>query len=158
MNDGMREKNFEDDIERWLCEHGGYAKGDPIMDYKFQDLPMSDWLLEHSWEYGIIFRFPVQNYPNRTVMDKSYKTGESKKLSIYRYVGQANAAAMHTLGFCMEEYIEYLMAHPHIGIYENGELRYEIIRQTIGANTGSVTVTFPSPSVILASPMPRGVA
>ena len=118
-----------------------YLKGDPIMDYKFQDLAMSDWLLEHSWEYGIIFRFPVQNYPNRTVMDKSYKTGESKKLSIYRYVGQANAAAMHTLGFCMEEYIEYLMAHPHIGIYENGELRYEIIRQTIGANTGSVTVT-----------------
>ena len=29
MNDGMLEKNFEDDIERWLCEHGGYAKGDP---------------------------------------------------------------------------------------------------------------------------------
>ena len=118
-----------------------YLKGDPIMDYKFQDLPMSDWLLEHSWEYGIIFRFPVQNYPNRTVVDKSYKTGESKKLSIYRYVGKANAAAMHVLGFCMEEYIEYLMAHPHIGIYENGELRYEITRQQIGYNLGSVNVT-----------------
>ena len=118
-----------------------YLKGDPIMDYKFQDLPMSDWLLEHSWEYGIIFRFPVQNYPNHTVTDKSYKTGESKKLSIYRYVGKANAAAMHILNFCMEEYIEYLMAHPHIGIYENGVLRYEIIRQQIGYNLGSVTVT-----------------
>ena len=117
-----------------------YLSGDPIMDYKFQSLPMSDWLLEHSWEYGIIFRFPVQGYPNNTVTDKSYKTGESKKLSIYRYVGKANAAVMHIMDFCMEEYIEYLMAHPHIGVFEDGELRYEITRQEIGYKTGSVSV------------------
>lgn len=121
-----------------------YLSGDPIMDYKFQDLEMSDWLLEHSWEYGIIFRFPVQGYPNKTVTDKSYKTGESKKLSIYRYVGKANAAVMHIMNFCMEEYIEYLVEHPHIAVYEDGELRYEIIRQEIGYNTGSVAITINS--------------
>ena len=121
-----------------------YLKDSPIMDYKFQDLEMSDWLLEHSWEYGIIFRFPVQGYPNKTVSDKSYKTGESKKLSIYRYVGEANAAVMHIMNFCMEEYIEYLMAHPHIAVYQDGELRYEIVRQEIGYNTGSVTITINS--------------
>ena len=118
-----------------------YLKGDPIMDYKFQDLPMSDWLLEHSWEYGIIFRFPVQNYPNHTVTDKSYKTGESKKLSIYRYVGKANAAVMHIMDFCMEEYIEYLMQHPHIAVYENGKLRYEITRTPGGDTYADVTVS-----------------
>ena len=109
---------------------GRYAKGDPIMDKKFHELPQSDWMLEHSWEYGIIFRFPVQGYPNDTVTDKSYKTGQSSKLSIYRYVGVPNAAVMHIMNFCMEEYIEYLIAHPHIAVYKDGELKYEIIRVT----------------------------
>ena len=108
---------------------GRYAKGDDIMNKKFHELPQSDWMLEHSWEYGIIFRFPVQNYPNSTVIDKSYKTGQSSKLSIYRYVGKPNAAVMHIMNFCMEEYIEYLMAHPHIAVYKDGQLKYEIIRQ-----------------------------
>lgn len=108
---------------------GRYAKGDDIMNKKFHELPQSDWMVEHSWEYGIIFRFPVQGYPNSTVSDKSYKTGQSSKLSIYRYVGKANAAVMHIMNFCMEEYIEYLMAHPHIGIYYNGQMVYEIVRQ-----------------------------
>ena len=107
---------------------GRYAKGDEIMNHKFHELPQSDWLLEHSWEYGIIFRFPVQGYPNGTVTDKAYKTGQSAKLSIYRYVGKANAAVMHIMNFCMEEYVEYLIAHPHIAVYEDGELKYEIIR------------------------------
>ncbi len=107
---------------------GRYAKGDPIMDKKFHELPQSDWMVEHSWEYGIIFRFPVQGYPNAAVTDKSYKTGQNSKLSIYRYVGVPNAAVMHIKNFCMEEYIEYLIAHPHIAVYQNGELKYEIVR------------------------------
>ncbi len=109
---------------------GRYAKGDPIMDKKFHELPQSDWMVEHSWEYGIIFRFPVQGYPNATVTDKSYKTGQSSKLSIYRYVGVPNAAVMHIMNFCMEDYIEYLIAHPHIAVYQDGALKYEIVRVT----------------------------
>ena len=50
-------------------------------------------------------------------------------MSIYRYVGKPNAAVMHIMNFCMEEYIEYLMAHPHIAVYKDGQLKYEIIRQ-----------------------------
>ena len=118
---------------------GRYAKGDPIMDKKFHELPQSDWLLEHSWEYGIIFRFPVQGYPNNTVTDKAYKTGQSSKLSIYRYVGKPHAAVMHIMNFCMEEYIEYLMAHPHIAVYQDGQLKYEIFRQD-GYTSGDFTV------------------
>jgi D-alanyl-D-alanine carboxypeptidase len=106
-----------------------YRKDDPdFMKQKCQEMPLSDWLVEHSWEYGIIFRFPVQGYPNATVTDKSYKTGQSSKLSIYRYVGVPNAAVMHIMNFCMEDYIEYLIAHPHIAVYKDGELKYEIVR------------------------------
>ena len=119
-----------------------YKEGDKeFMDYKFQNMEMSDWLLAHSWEYGIIFRFPVQGYPNNTVTDKSYKTGESKMLSIYRYVGKANAAVMHAMNFCMEEYIEYLIRHPHIALYENGVLKYEIVRTEATNPYGSAKVS-----------------
>ncbi len=107
---------------------------------KFDTTPHSDWLVENSWKYGIVFRFPVYGYPNDTVTDKSFKTGESKKLRIYRYVGEANAAAMHTMDFCMEEYIEYLILHPHIEVYEDGVKRYEILRVEGGTTGDDVTV------------------
>ncbi len=116
-----------------------YLKGDDIMNKKFHELPQSDWMVEHSWEYGIILRFPVQGYPNSTVTDKSYKTGQSTKLDIYRYVGKANAAVMHIMNFCMEEYIEYLIQHPHIAVYQDGQLKYEIVR-TEGYYGGDATV------------------
>lgn len=118
-----------------------YLRGDAeFNDAKFQATPHSDWLLENSWKYGFVFRFPVEGYPNATVADKSYKTGESKKLSVYRYVGQINAAVMHEMDFCMEEYIEYLMDHPHIALYEEGVMKYEIVRMNIGNTSGDVTV------------------
>ncbi|MBR2054637.1 MAG: D-alanyl-D-alanine carboxypeptidase family protein [Clostridia bacterium] len=106
-----------------------YKRGDAEFNApKFFETPHSDWMVENSWKYGFVFRFPVNEYPNETVGDKSFKTGESKKLMIYRYVGEGHAAAMKQLDMCMEEYVEYLMAHPHIAVYENGKLKYEITR------------------------------
>lgn len=104
---------------------------------KFFETPHSDWLVENSWEYGFVFRFPVEGYPNKTMVDKSYKTGVTSKLMIYRYVGEGHAAAMHVLGMCMEEYVEYLMAHPHIAVYENGTLKYEITRKNANTQNGA---------------------
>ena len=119
-----------------------YKKDDKeFMDKKFKDMEQSDWLVEHSWEYGIIFRFPVQGYPNGTLTDKAWKTGESKHLSIYRYVGKANAAVMHIMDFCMEEYIEYLVKHPHIAVYQDGVLKYEVTWTADTNPNGDVTVT-----------------
>lgn len=119
-----------------------YKQGDKeFMDNKFQNMEMSDWLLAHSWEYGIVFRFPVQGYPNGTVTDKSYVTGESKKLSIYRYVGKAHAEIMHNMNFCLEEYVDYLRKHPHIAVYEDGELKYEIVRTEDPYNNATVSVS-----------------
>lgn len=102
---------------------------------KFNTTEHSDWLVKNSWKYGYIFRFPMQGYPNATVTDKSYKTGSHLKLMIYRYVGQGHAAVMHALDLCQEEYIEYLMQHPHIALYEDGQLKYEIVR--VNANYAS---------------------
>jgi len=56
-------------------------------------------------------------------------------LNIYRYVGKPHAVAMKILGYCLEEYVEFLMDHPHISIYENGELRYEIVRINVNSQT-----------------------
>ncbi len=99
------------------------------------------WLFENSWKYGYVFRFPVQNFPYPNTVDKSYKTGISMEMKVYRYVGVANAAAMHALDLCLEEYVEYLMQHPHIAVYEDGELKYEIYR--VSGGYADTTVQIP---------------
>ena len=66
----------------------------------------------------------------------------SVKLRAYRYVGVGNAAVMRALDLCLEEYIEYLAEHPHIAVFEDGNLRYEIVRQYVGdADPFNVTLT-----------------
>ena len=58
-------------------------------------------------------------------------------------MGIENAAVMHLKNFCMEEYIEYLIAHPHIAVYRDGALKYEIVRQEGGTTAEDVTVSVP---------------
>ena len=65
-------------------------------------------------------------------MDKSFKPGFSAALNLYRSVGKVNAAVMHYFDFCLEEYIEYLQEHPHIAVFEDNVLKYEIYRQYVG--------------------------
>ncbi len=109
---------------------------------KFTETEHFSWLWNHSWEYGFVFRFPVSGYPTATNADKSWKTGEKKNLMIFRYVGEAAAAVMHQKDLCLEEFIEYVAAHPHLAVYQNGELKYEIYRM---ADTGgSVNVKVPA--------------
>ncbi len=107
---------------------------------KFVESEHLNWLMDHSWEYGIVFRFPIEGYPNNTVTDKSWKTGESKKLMIFRYVGKAAAAVMEQKDMCLEEFVEYMIAHPHIAVYQDGTLKYEIIRYEGGNTTADMSV------------------
>ena len=110
-----------------------YKSGDAsVNDQAFSTSAQGVWLAENSWRYGLIFRFPLTDFPLPYTADKSYKTGISTEMNVYRYVGKGNAAAMHTLDLCLEEYIEYLMEHPHIAVFEDGVLRYEIYRQNVG--------------------------
>ena len=110
-----------------------YKRGDAAVNgTNYVDTPEGQWLSENCWKYGLIFRFPKTDYPVKGTADKSYKTGVSVSLRAYRYVGKGNAAVMHTLDLCLEEYIEYLQEHPHIAVFEDGILRYEIVRQYVG--------------------------
>ena len=97
-------------------------------DVKFQQSEYGRWFTENSWKYGAVFRFPTLDFPDSSWEDKSYKTGVSVTLNLYRYVGKAHAAAMRVLDYCLEEYVEFLIDHPHICIYKDGALQYEIFR------------------------------
>lgn len=113
---------------------------------KFQaESEQGAWLTENCWKYGIIFRFPTKDFPNADWQDKTYKTGVSARLNLYRYVGKAHAAAMRVLDMCLEEYVEFLIAHPHICIYENGALKYEIVR--IGGADEMTSYQLPLPNM-----------
>ena len=118
-----------------------YKKGDAEVNKStYVNTAEGQWMSENCWKYGLVFRFPKTDYPVKGTADKSYKTGVSVSLRAYRYVGRGNAAVMHTLDLCLEEYIEYLQEHPHIAVFEDGALRYEIIRQYVGDEASSFQI------------------
>lgn len=57
------------------------------------------WLNENAQDYGFVMRYPK---------DKEDVTKISYEPWHYRYVGVKHAKAMKELGYCLEEYIEYL--------------------------------------------------
>lgn len=74
-----------------------------IVDYDYQlldegqeDTPTQKWLMENSWKYGFILR-----YPN----NKSEITGIIYEPWHYRYVGKTAAAEIYEMGVCLEEYL-----------------------------------------------------
>lgn len=115
---------------------------------KFQaDSAQGAWLTENCWRYGIAFRFPAKDFPNSNWEDKSYKTGVSSNLNLYRYVGKAHSAAMKVMGLCLEEYIEFLIDHPHVCIYEDDALVYEVVRIKGADEMTSFQLPVPNPAV-----------
>ncbi len=108
----------------------------------FQTTDQAKWMNEHAAEYGFIFRFPVQGYPDASTVDKSYITGINlKDMDVYRYVGIPHAMTMKALGMCLEEYIDYLIAHPHIAVYQDGVMKYEIYRVPGGNEDATISLT-----------------
>lgn len=69
-----------------------------LLNEKQATMPAQIWLMEHSWEYGFILRYPS---------DKSEVTGIIYEPWHYRWVGRDNAKAIHESGLCLEEYLEY---------------------------------------------------
>ena len=115
-------------------------------DKEFSNTPLHEtqqgrWLYDNCWKYGLVFRFPVQGFPYADTVDKSYITGIDMNMKVYRYAGIANATAMHAGGFCLEEYAQYLIDHPHIAVFEDGALRCEIYR--LDDPYGDAMVTIP---------------
>ena len=62
-------------------------------------MPTQIWLMENSWRYGFILR-----YPDGT----SEQTGIIYEPWHYRYVGKEIAAEIFELDVCLEEYLENL--------------------------------------------------
>ena len=67
------------------------------LDESQEDTAVQKWLMEHSWQYGFILR-----YPN----DKSEVTGIIYEPWHYRYVGREAAREIHEQGVCLEEYLD----------------------------------------------------
>lgn len=123
-----------------------YNKENPeIGKQKFQESDQGKWFTGNGWKYGVIFRFPTVDFPAVGWEDKSYKTGVTSQINLYRYVGKAHAAAMRILDYCLEEYVEFLVDHPHLCIYEDGALRYEIFRIK-AEDTATYDVPVPNPA------------
>ena len=77
-----------------------------IVDVNYQNLnekqetmPAQIWLMENSWRYGFILR-----YPNGT----TDVTGIIYEPWHYRYVGKELAKELHDSGLCLEEYLNAL--------------------------------------------------
>lgn len=70
-----------------------------LLNEKQENTGEQKWLMEHSWEYGFILRYPK---------DKTEVTGIGYEPWHYRYVGRENAAKIHESGLCLEEYLESL--------------------------------------------------
>ena len=119
-----------------------YSRDDPeVNKTTYATSSQGIWMNENCWKYGLVFRFPLNAWPLPTSTDKSFVTGIGSQLNLYRYVGKGHAAVMHYMDFCLEEYIQYLGEHPHIALFEDGQLKYEIYRQYVGdADTFEVLV------------------
>ncbi|MBD5150101.1 MAG: M15 family metallopeptidase [Oscillibacter sp.] len=66
------------------------------LDESQENTAVQKWLMEHSWEYGFILRYPS---------GKSEVTGIIYEPWHYRYVGREAAAEIYEQGVCLEEYL-----------------------------------------------------
>lgn len=75
------------------------AESFPVLEAEQENTPEQKWLMENSWKFGFIMR-----YPN----DKSELTGIYYEPWHYRYVGGEAAKEIYEAGICFEEYLESL--------------------------------------------------
>lgn len=74
------------------------------LDESQAEMPTQQWLMENSWRYGWILRYPDE---------KSALTGIIYEPWHYRYVGREIAAEIHALDLCLEEYL--MLLTPGVG-------------------------------------------
>ena len=104
---GVPEDRVEAEAARWVAKPGTsehqtglaldiVAASYQILDEKQEDTAEQKWLMENSWKYGFILRYPLE---------KSDITGIGYEPWHYRYVGKAAAADIYRTGVCLEEYL-----------------------------------------------------
>lgn len=70
-----------------------------VLDEKQEEMPAQKWLMENSWRFGFILRFPT---------NKTEVTGIIYEPWHYRYVGERVAAEIYHSGLTLEEYLQQL--------------------------------------------------
>lgn len=70
-----------------------------VLDKKQEEMPAQKWLMENSWRFGFILRFPT---------GKTSVTGIIYEPWHYRYVGEKVAAEIYHAGLTLEEYLQQL--------------------------------------------------
>ena len=70
-----------------------------VLDENQENTKEQKWLMENSYKYGFILRYPT---------NKKDITGVNYEPWHYRYVGKENALQIKKLNVCLEEYIEIL--------------------------------------------------
>lgn len=68
-----------------------------LLDELQEDTAVQKWLMENSWRYGFILRYPG---------DKMTLTGITYEPWHYRYVGKEAARYIFEQGICLEEYLQ----------------------------------------------------
>ena len=108
LNEGYSTEDARSEAGKWVAVPGtgehetGLAVDIVALDYQLLDegqeqTEEQQWLMENSWKYGFILR-----YPN----NKSEKTGIYYEPWHYRYVGKETAKIIYEQDICFEEYLE----------------------------------------------------
>lgn len=107
---GYTQKDAQAEAGKWVAVPGtsehqtGLAVDIVDLNYQLLDegqekTPVQKWLMENSYKYGFILRYPS---------DKSNITGINYEPWHYRYVGKKAAKEIYEKGLCFEEYLEGL--------------------------------------------------
>lgn len=102
---GMTQEQAEIEAEK-AVQRPGYSEHSTglVLDFNgvtedFQHDSAYIWLQEHAAEYGFILRYPEGKEEITGIMFEPWH---------YRYVGVEHAQKMKELGYCLEEYVDYL--------------------------------------------------
>ena len=71
----------------------------PKLNHDQAKMPTQKWLMENSWKYGFIMRYPEGTTDITGIIYEPWH---------YRYVGREMAAELYELGVCLEVYIDNL--------------------------------------------------
>lgn len=117
-----QKKLFNDEIKQYIDEGKSRAEAERLANFsvaapgtsehetglavdfnhvnmEFENSPAFEWLIENSYKYGFILRYPK---------DKQSITRMAYEPWHFRYVGKHHAKMMKSNNFCLEEYIDYL--------------------------------------------------
>ncbi|WP_313128980.1 M15 family metallopeptidase [Anaerocolumna sp.] len=108
LNNGLSNEDAAVEAAKWIAVPGTsehqtglavdiVAKSYQMLDKEQENTPEQKWLMENSYKYGFILRYPE---------NKSDITGISYEPWHYRYVGKEAAKEIYENGICLEEYLE----------------------------------------------------